>query len=224
MNKNYVSPKKRLDAFNCPHCGAYANMKWYHLCFCVGTYNYGTQEQNLNGAECARCGKISVWSNDKMIIPNGSTAPIPNDDMPNNVKKLYEEARDIVSRSPRGASALLRLALDKLCDEINNECKQSKYNGKISDKIGILVKNGLSEQLQQAFDFVRVTGNDAVHELGIIDVQDNPEIADALFGLLNFIVDKMITEKKQITQLYNLIPESRRNKIKERDESLKNAK
>ena len=51
-----------------------------------------------------------------MLIPANSTAPMPNVDMPKCVKELYEEARGIVNKSPRGAAALLRLALDKLCD------------------------------------------------------------------------------------------------------------
>lgn len=222
MNNKYVAPKLELDAFNCPYCGAYSNMTWFDLHFVKqqNGYDYGALGFALQGSRCSRCNQLSVWNNEEMIIPANSTAPMSNEDMPESVKELYEEARGIVNKSPRGAVALLRLALDKLCDEIDVECRQTKYNGKISDKIGILVKNGLSEQLQQAFDFVRVTGNDAVHELGIIDVQDNPEIATALFGLLNFIVEKMITEKKQIAGLYSLIPESRRNKIKERNESV----
>ena len=220
MSNNYIAPQKDLDAFNCPYCGAYSKMWWYENSFHRGHNYAGSLNLYLSGALCTRCEKLSLWHGDEMIIPAHSVAPMPNEDMPESVKELYEEARCIVNKSPRGATALLRLALDKLCDEIEEECKQPKYNGKISDKIAILVKNGLSEQLQQAFDFVRVTGNDAVHELGIIDVQDNPEISNALFGLLNFIVDKMITEKKQIAQLYNLIPESRRDKIKERNKNI----
>ena len=218
MNDKYVAPKLDLEAFNCPYCGAYSNIKWYDV-DTTGSYAPSTR-LNLKVARCAFCNQFTLWSYKEMLLPTNATAPMPNDDMPESVKELYEEARGIVNKSPRGAVALLRLALDKLCDEIDDECKQPKYNGKISDKIGILVKKGLSEQLQQAFDFVRVTGNDAVHELGLIDVQDNPEIATALFELLNFIVEKMITEKKKIASLYSLIPESRRDKIKERNDSV----
>ncbi len=218
MNDKYVAPKLNLEAFNCPYCGAYSNIKWYEV---DTTASYAPSTHlNLKVARCTFCNQFTLWSYQEMLLPANTTAPMPNEDMPESVKELYEEARGIVNKSPRGAVALLRLALDKLCDEIDVECKQPKYNGKISDKIGILVKKGLSEQLQQAFDFVRVTGNDAVHELGLIDVQDNPEIATTLFGLLNFIVEKMITEKKKIASLYNLIPESRRDKIKERNDSV----
>lgn len=218
MDKKYVAPQIDLDAFNCPYCGAYASMHYFDDCsFSRGSYYSGNLRTKLSASQCSRCEKTIVWRGQEMLIPSNSSAPMPNDDMPENVKELYNEAREISNKSARGAAALLRLALDKLCDEICDDCKQSKYNGKISDKIGILVTNGLSTKLQKAFDFVRVTGNDAVHELGLIDIQDNPEITNALFSLLNFIVEKMITENKQIDDLYNLIPESRRDKIEERD-------
>ena len=98
-----------------------------------------------------------------------------------------------------------------------------KIFSKIDNKIRILVANGLSSKLQKVFDFVRDTGNDAVHDLGIINIQDNPEIADALFGLLNFIVEKMITENNQIDDLYNLIPQKKRDEIEKRNNNAKEA-
>lgn len=230
-NNKYKMPLYQEKAFICPHCGAYARQDWsdcYNEIF--SKYDGLKYERTIiANAKCDACGKFSVWlrgdnkNSSIMIYPDTAIAPMPNNDMPENVKELYNEARDIVNKSPRGATALLRLALDKLCDEICSDCKQPKYNGKISDKIGLLVANGLSDKLQQAFDFVRVTGNDAVHELGLIDVKDNPEIANALFGLLNFIVEKMITENKQIDDLYNLIPKSRRDKIEERNKKVKGA-
>ena len=225
MKENYVAPQKDLNAFNCPYCGAYANMYWRELDFKKNNGYLGdfgaNLNLNLNSAMCSRCRQISIWLNDEMLVPSNSTAPMPNEDMPENVKELYNEARDIVNKSPRGAAALLRLALDKLCNEVCNECKTV---GIIDLKIAILVKNGLTDKLQQAFDFVRVTGNDAVHDLGLINVQDNPEIANALFALLNLITEKMITENKDIDNLYNLIPESRRDKIEERNKKAKGAK
>lgn len=221
MKEKYVAPQNNLDAFNCPYCGAYSKMIWFDNSFQEGNCYYGHLGLQLSAAKCSRCEKLSLWYGEEMIIPSSSIVPMPNEDMPENVKELYNEARNIVNKSARGASALLRLALDKLCDEICPNCKQPKYNGKISDKIGLLVANGLSDKLQKAFDFVRVTGNDAVHELGIIDVQDNPDIANTLFSLLNLIVEKMITENRQIDNLYNLIPQNRRDNIEERNKKAK---
>lgn len=218
MNNKYIAPKRDLEAFNCPYCGAYAKMNWY-LVDIVDRYET-IRTHNLRSALCSCCHKFSLWTNEIMLIPSSSTIEMPNEDMPQSVQELYNEARDIVNKSPRGAVALLRLALDKLCDEIRPDCKTKSIN----DKIGALVANGLSKRLQQSFDFVRVTGNDAVHDLGSINVQDNPEIATTLFRLLNLIVEEIITENKQIDKLYNLIPENLRDSIEDRNNKAKGNK
>lgn len=245
----YISPQYQLKVFSCPHCGAITEQQWSSLLISIFngmTSRYEYYSTGVFQTRCVVCNNMTLWiqknnkeqedcnqgeldaltnesCNDeyRMVYPQTLTSCAPSEDMPNSVKELYNEARAIVTLSPRGAAALLRLALDKLCDEICPDCKQSKYAGKINDKIGLLVANGLSNKLQKAFDFVRITGNDAVHELGLIDIKDNPEIANALFALLNLITEKMITENKQIDDLYNLIPESRRDKIEERNKKAK---
>ena len=59
-----------------------------------------------------------IWRKSNMVYPDRGTAPSPNREMPEEVKKDYEEAATIVSRSPRGAAALLRLAIKKLCTHL----------------------------------------------------------------------------------------------------------
>lgn len=209
MKSNYTAPKFSLPAFNCPYCGAYANMSWYEAKFYDGYMSLGSL--GLKAANCSCCRKSTVWFEDKMIIPSFSTAPMPNDDMPEKIVELYNEAREIVSKSPRGAAALLRLALQLLCDDLVPE------NKNLNDKIAELVKKGLSPQLQKAFDIVRIVGNNAVHP-GEINIKDNPEICTKLFDLINIIVDQMITRPKEIDDFYNnTIPEANKKSIKNRD-------
>lgn len=203
MNE-YKSPKFEEKGFNCPHCGAYTQQTWKQGIFGSVTYR-------IHIATCFKCGRYSIWNNDQMIFPLLSTAPLPHPDMPEVIKADYQEAGNILSISPRGACALLRLAIQKLCDEL------VEGNKDLNKKIAELVKRGLPAQLQKAFDFVRVTGNDAVHGLGEINIEDNPEIAQALFALINMIIEKMITEPIQVNKLYNMIPENKRVAIEERD-------
>jgi Domain of unknown function (DUF4145) len=130
--------------------------------------------------------------------------------MPDDVKVDYEEARDVVARSPRAASALLRLAIQKLC--IDLKCAGKNLN----DDIGSLVKQGLPIGIQQALDVVRVTGNNAVHP-GELRIEDNPDIAHKLFGLINIIVQDRIAQPAQIAELYGMMPEGAKAAIEKRD-------
>jgi hypothetical protein len=146
-----------------------------------------------------------------MIYPASSSVELPHDDMPGDCKEYYEEARCIFNQSPRGAAALLRLCLQCLCSHLGESGKN------LNDDIGKLVSKGLSPQLQQALDYCRVVGNNAVHP-GVIVIEDQPEVATRLFELINFIVYEMITKPRQIAGWYDELPVGFKQAIKERDE------
>jgi len=146
-----------------------------------------------------------------MIYPFGGAAPLPNPDMPDDVKQDYEEARSILSISPRGAAALLRLAVQRLCKHLGEPGEN------INNDIKSLVQKGLPVQLQRALDSLRVAGNNAVHP-GQLDLYDNADIATRLFGLLNVIVDNQITQPKAISELYDVtVPAPLQQAIASRD-------
>ena len=129
--------------------------------------------------------------------------------MPPAVLDDYEEAASICVKSPRAAAALLRLALEKLCHALGK-------SGTINLMIGDLVKDGLPSRAQQAFDAVRVIGNEAVHP-GEIDLRDDLDTVLTLFKLLNLIVEKVITEPKEIDQIYSGLPPGKLKGIEDRD-------
>ncbi|MBW2006014.1 MAG: DUF4145 domain-containing protein [Deltaproteobacteria bacterium] len=205
-------PEFKSDEFHCPHCGVYAHQEWKALYYGTNTSPFYTEGRMLNFdlAICFRCHNYSIWFNYKMIFPATSSAPLPHPDLPEDIRPIYEEARDILARSPKGAAALLRLALQKLCIHLGGKGKD------LNEDIGELVKKGLSVEIQKALDIVRVVGNNAVHP-GVIDLDDTPEIANRLFQLINIIVERMITQPKQIEELYSELPESAKNQIDERD-------
>ena len=132
--------------------------------------------------------------------------------MPEEVRKDYEEARTIVMQSPRGACALLRLAVQKLCKELGEPGKN------INDDIASLVRKGLSIEVQQALDTLRVIGNNAVHP-GEMDLTDDTETATALFELLDFIVDDRISQPKKRAEIFSKLPTKAVAAIKKRDGS-----
>lgn len=145
-----------------------------------------------------------------MIYPSSGGAEPPNRDLGDEIIRDYEEARSIASQSPRGAAALLRLALQKLCKNLG-------YPGKdINKDIQAMVIDGLPPKVQEALDSVRVIGNEAVHP-GTLDIKDDRETANKLFRLINFIAAKMITEPREIDQLYRSLPKDKLAGIKARD-------
>jgi len=77
---------------------------------------------------------------------------------------------------------------------------------------------GLSQDVQEALDSLRVIGNNAVHPLEM-DLRDDAETAGALFDLLNFVVEDMIARPKQRKSLFEKLPQGAREAIKRRDGS-----
>jgi phage-related protein len=145
-----------------------------------------------------------------MYYPDTGNCPFPNPEMPESVKKLYIEAASISSKSPRGAAALLRLAIQNLCKELGEEGKNMNAD------IANLVKKGLPEIVQQSLDTVRVTGNDAVHP-GQINT-DDIETVNKMFELTNIIIEYMIALPKKVSGLYSLLPKEKVDAIKNRDQ------
>ena len=208
----HETPAFLKKAFTCPHCDVYASFVW-KMAKDTGVSRY--EVSNLHIAHCSHCKGQVVWFNNDhnnyMLWPFGmANAPLPHEDMPEDVKTDYLEARHICLLSPRGAAALLRLSIQKLCKHLGEPGKD------INTDIGALVKKGLPAKIQQALDIVRVTGNNAVHP-GEIIIDDNPEVVSALFGLINLIIDNRIAEPKKIESLYNALPERALRGIEERD-------
>lgn len=146
-----------------------------------------------------------------MIYPESLAVESVNKDLPEEVKADYLEAATILTKSPRGAAALLRLSIEKLVAHLEAEGHD------LNAKIGNLVIKGLSPKIQKSLDLVRVIGNEAVHP-GQIDLRDDPAIAQNLFKLVNIIARTMITEPKEVDALYlDVVPEDKRLGIKKRD-------
>lgn len=215
MNKNYVAPDYMKDSFTCPHCGTMSLMHYQCISYqgdqvlsIVPKKKIGTGWVEI--ASCQNCKKKIIWVDNIYAYPD-IVAEEANPDMPESVKQLYEEAGLIYNKSPRAACALLRLAIDRLCNELGETDRD------INKNIGALVKNGLPQSVQQALDVVRVVGNKAVHPGQISFDVDDKGTATMLMRLLNIIVERMITEPNEINSLYQGLPESVKESIEKRD-------
>lgn len=217
MSQGFVSPSYKQQSFNCPHCGALAGMTWHHLL--VNPNDYSPVSMSM----CHACSKPGVWIGDDhslkanplsvliggkgfLIYPNASIAPSAEPDMPSDIKNDFEEARLVFNHSPRAAAALLRLCVQKLCQQLLGK------KGDIHKQIGELVELGLPSRLLKAFDTIRIFGNESVHP-GTVNLNDTPEVALALFTLLNIAVRHCITEEKELEAIRALTPENKRRNL-----------
>ena len=236
---SYIKPNFNSTAFNCPHCQAYSRQTWFLSDGSVMKTYPGKKEEaaefpglinhskkkpsverppmhinvsltNVFSSFCENCNEISVWVGWRLVWPDAGSAPPPNPDLPDEVRDDYAEAGRIAGASPRGAAALLRLALQKLCSHLG----QPGQN--INEDIKALVAEGLPPMIQKALDVVRVVGNEAVHP-GQIDLSDDKETVEGLFRLINLIAEHMITVPRHVSEMYDNLPESKRDAIAVRD-------
>jgi hypothetical protein len=170
----------------------------------------GLNLDNVFVSKCYSCKALALWVYDLPVFPPTTFNAEPNGDLSDDIKLDFLEAAKIVDLSPRGAAALLRLCVQKLCLQMGEAGKN------IDTDIASLVKKGLEPRLQQALDYVRVIGNEAVHP-GQIDLRDDRETATKLFQLINIIADAMISRPKQIAALYGTLPDSKLKAIEKRD-------
>jgi hypothetical protein len=211
------SPQFRARAFRCPNCKQFAKQNWGQV---AQTF---IEEENMHRSsfnvyndevwfsKCDACEEVMIWKSEESVWPAVSLAPEAHPDFPIDIKPDYEEARQIYNASPRASAALLRLCLQKLCKHLGASGENIN-----SDIQYLYDEYGLGRRVRDSMDILRVVGNNAVHP-GEIDLQDNREISLGLFRIINFIVDKAISEPAHIDSIFSQLPEGAREAIERRD-------
>lgn len=215
MAPRHVAPAFKGEAFTClhPDCQTLATMVWGQTTSNFGRYGYLSFQFYI--CRCEHCEQLSIWSttNDRtgtLIFPNAISAPSAHEHLPPDCLVDFEEAREISSRSPRGAAALLRLCLQKLLGHIGGKGEH------IDTDIKTLVAQGLDPHIQQALDVIRVTGNNAVHPLEMNHEDDHDSVL-VLFEMINFIVEERISRPLKTQDRFANLPEKARLAIEKRD-------
>lgn len=215
----YYPPTHRSGKFNCPYCDVYATQHWKQAVVYdevmktlgrdpIKDSLFSFKKKEVEVSFCNHCREATFWLAGNIIYPALRTAPPANSDLPDDVKQVYDEAAAIAAQSPRAACALLRLAIEMLLEHQGR-------TGDLNTNIKNLVREGVDQQIQQALDIVRVTGNHAIHP-GEIVFDDTTDV-QALFTLIDIVTVVLITQPKQIQELYDNLPEKDKDKIKKRD-------
>lgn len=218
-----IPPNFKGESFSCPHCGAFSQMTWDLLLY--SSRRIGYYDSNFWHVICASCKQPHIWmqtdnyiqeldethNSGELIYPVITIVPLPSEDMPDNIKKDYLEAASIYQKSPRGAVALLRLGLQKLCVHLGGK------GDNINNDLAALAKDELiSKKLIKSADIIRIVGNNAVHP-GTISDDDFDDVSLKLFKLINMIVQQGITEPREVDDTFSTMPESARKAAEDRD-------
>jgi len=233
-----VTPDVYKRSYNCPRCGVLCPQEHYkvllnnprgeertiyldqidHKVLSVGSVMFASQRihaeyglWDLVVSVCTECDKYTIWENDKVIFPFTNEMPEPEENMPDDVKGIYEEAAQVFQYSPRASAGLLRLAIETL---LINHLGVKKNN--INPMIQELVSKGVPDYIQKGLDVLRFYGNKGIH-FGEIDLNDDREKVVFLFRLINILTKELITKKIEIDSFYGSLPDSFKESVERRD-------
>ncbi len=212
-NQDNKTPALRKETFICPCCNDSTQQIWEHWKYRNRVGHNFTNNLYLKTAECVICSGYSIWLGDRMIYPLISSAPPPDNDMPETVKEIYEEARTVSIYSSRAAAALLRLALEELTVHLN------ETEGTLNARIGNLHKRDFPKDVIEMLDIVRITANEGGAHSGEIDLTgaDGVEVVNTLFWLVNYIIDIAIKTPTRIKQARQFLPADKLKGAEDRD-------
>ena len=156
--------------------------------------------QNVSISYCFNCNEMCLWVYDQLVWPRRIADPEPKLHVPLNVRRECEEAGQTLEASPRGAAALLRLAIEKLCKELGMS------DDGLKGDIALFVREDIDARVQKVLDAARIIENNAVRP-SPIGPGDDRATAETLSGLVNLICEKMIMEPRHLQAMYTKLRE-----------------
>ena len=160
--------------------------------------------QNVSISYCFNCNEMCLWARDQLVWPRSAGGPAPKLHASPDLRRDDEEASQTLEASPRGAAALLRLAIEKLCKELGESGEAPK------DDIAALVQEDVDARVQKVLDAMRIIESNAVRPAKI-GGDDNGATTEALSGLVNLICEKMIMEPRHQQAVYTRLREGALN-------------
>lgn len=227
--KKRVEPEVMKAAYVCPYCEVHAQQLWQAVVVGTGEYSRHPKEDvHKLGAEeglglkegthriigpqrtgmwvglCTNwdCRKETLWVGGEMVVPRRKTGPVAHEDMPEEVRKLYEEAREIAEASPGAAAAVLRKAAEKLCNDLVGE--EIYFHDAVKK---LYEDRRIHTRTKETLDKVRKVGNKGAHPSEAIDFNERRDVPPWLMMMINMIVEETITVPQHQEEVWNSLPE-----------------
>lgn len=230
-------PHLHGTSFACPRCAAFAGQEWDDLVVREISHSFRPADDTradlhrpLTAAlpqtkrpdtlwrmsTCAACERASIWRGDDLIFPRTHLGAIPSEDMPEDVRELYEEASAVATVSRRAGAALARATLERLLKNLDPDAPRRTRLDTYIERVSRRVSTHTARMLT----LIRHTGNKALH------VEPNPDesivlllsdedsgILDAIFVTIDSVVDELITRPRQADAYYATVPEGVRSAV-----------
>jgi hypothetical protein len=166
--------------------------------------------QNVSISYCFSCNEIGLWVGDQLVWPVVVASP--------ELKKLEILAElsgdkgtmiEPLNASPRGAAALLHLAVEKLCLELGVGTYEPR------PALAPAIQEEVDARVQNVLDAVKII-QDSSPPIEQNGLRDDRATADALPGFVNLICEKLIIEPRHLRALYTKVREGAQHNMDQR--------
>jgi hypothetical protein len=165
--------------------------------------------QNVSISYCFNCNEMCLWVCDQLIWPRRAGDPEPKLHASPDIQRNDEDGSQTLEASPRGAAALLRLVIEKVCKELGESGESPK------DDLASFVQEDVDARVQKVLEAMRIIESNAVRPAEI-GVGDNRATAETLSGLVNLICEKMTIEPRHLQAMYTKLREGAQNAMERR--------
>jgi hypothetical protein len=141
---------------------------------------------NLHISNCHSCNGFSLWVGGLLVFPTRI------DKTPELVEEDLEEAAAILNKFPRGATALMRVCIQKLVPLLEDNGKE------LNQRVSSLVRKGLEMEIQQAMDVLQVLRSDST-QLNPLGSEADRETALRFLDSLKEVLERRMSQNRDET-------------------------
>ena len=136
---------------------------------------------NLHVSNCHSCNGFALWVRGRLVFPWNVEKKLEF------VEEDFADAAAILNKSPREATALMRVCIQKLVPLLKQD---GNY---LNDYMSSLVRKGLEVEIQQAMEVLQVLRNEAGQPTKL-ETQEDKEMALRFFDSLKAVLERRIVK------------------------------